>query len=129
MDFPLPAPNRPAAGTSPSPEVLQNEIRSLRLALLITLMALILLGGGVGLFMYRQVTLLGRQTDATTRVAQQMVQNFNVNLKTQAQNFEKQLLDFARANADFQARLAKYYSNGLPAAAAPTPPPAPALPQ
>lgn len=129
MDFPLPASNRPAASASPSPEALQNEIRGLRLALLITLVALVVLGGGVGLFMYRQVMLLGRQTEATTRVAQQMVQNFNVNLKTQAQNFEKQLLDFARANPDLQARLAKYYSNGVPAAAAPTTPPAPGLPQ
>jgi hypothetical protein len=86
----------------------------------------------VGVYLFRQVTLLRRQVAASTRMAQQMAQHFNLNVATQGMAFERQLLDFARTNPAFQDRIARFYaSTSTPPAQFPPPSggtPAPAPP-
>src|SRR5690606_20440983 len=79
----------PSAGRIPSPrESFERELRPLRLTLQIVLVSLVIMGGSLGIFLFRQVTVLRRQVDATQRVAHQMVQHYNQNVRTQAMAFE-----------------------------------------
>lgn len=128
MDPISPLPARSAL--TPSVQDLHRELSSLRLAVQIMLVSLVILTGALGVYLFRQVSLLRRQADASRRLAETMYQNYNLNVATQAQNLEKELLAFANTNAEFRARLARFYpSNAAPAtasASAPAPAPAPA---
>lgn len=110
MDLPLHPSSHAGTDLASSTDALHRELRSLRLTLQILLVSLVIFGGSIGIYLFRQVSLLRRQAENTTRVAQQMVQNFNENLATPAQNFEKQLVEFARTNPDFQARIGKFFA-------------------
>lgn len=108
----------------------QNELQSLRLTLQITVVALVILAGSIGIFIFRQVSLLRRQAEATGRQAQQLVQFYNTSVATQAVHFEKRIQDFALSNPDFRARIGKYFgqpegtntASPLPPAGAPATP-------
>jgi len=102
----------------------QRELQSLRLTLQITLAALLILAGSIAILIFRQVSLLRRQTDATARQAQHLVQIFNITIGPQAQAFENRLQSFAETNAEFKSRLARFYgptsaTNTAQAAASP----------
>ncbi|MBL9136838.1 MAG: hypothetical protein JNK85_13280 [Verrucomicrobiales bacterium] len=86
----------------------QRELHTLRLTLQITLVSLVILSGSIGVYLYRQVSLLKRQSEANQRSAQQMAHQFNSNFATQYYQFEQQLLSFARTNPELQARLARF---------------------
>jgi hypothetical protein len=92
----------------------QRELHTLRLTLQITLAALLILAGSVAILIFRQVSLLRRQTDATTRQAQQVAQIYNSTIGPQAQNFENKLLAFAETNAEFKTRIARFYGSSTP---------------
>lgn len=103
----------------------QRELRTLRLTLQITLAALLILAGSVAILIFRQVSLLRRQTDATSRQAQQVAQIYNSTIGPQAQTFENKLQAFAETNAEFKARIARFYGASTPAnSPAPSNPPA-----
>lgn len=109
---------------SASPSSLEQDLGSLRLAVQIMLISLVILSGSVGIYLFRQVSLLRRQTETSGRLAQQMAQHFNVNLATQAQEFEKKLQAFAATNLDFQMRISRYFAPTLEATPAQGAPPA-----
>ncbi|MGE3310087.1 MAG: hypothetical protein AB7O66_08965 [Limisphaerales bacterium] len=87
----------------------QRELQTLRLTLQITLAALVIFAGSLGILVFRQVSLLRRQTEATTRQAQHAAQVFNSTIGPQAQSFEKRLQEFAETDPEFKARLARFY--------------------
>lgn len=87
----------------------QRELQTLRLTLQITLAALVILAGSLGILVFRQVSLLRHQTEATTRQAQHAAQIFNSTIGPQAQSFEKRLQEFAETDPEFKARLARFY--------------------
>lgn len=98
----------PSHAVSHPPDSLQRDVHTLRLTLQITLVSLVILSGSLGVYLYRQVTLLKRQSEANQRSAQQMAQQFNSNFATQYYHFEQQLLSFARTNPELQSRLARF---------------------
>ncbi len=105
----------------------QRELQTLRLTLQITLAALVILAGSLGILVFRQVSLLRHQTEATTRQAQHAAQIFNSTIGPQAQSFEKRLQEFAETDPEFKARLARFYppsETNPPAQSPPSTPPA-----
>lgn len=110
----------------PSPDAgltqLQREVSGLRVALQITLAALLILSGSVGVYLFRQVTLVRRQAELGTRTADEMTRNYRERVQPQAEAFEKKLLDFARTNTELRSRLAKYFLTGGPDTNAPATP-------
>jgi len=111
----------------------ERELQSIRLALQISLAALVILAGSLGVYMFRQVSLLRRQTENATRQAQHMVNLFNTTVGPQAQAFEKRLHEYAQGDPEFQTRLSKYYPpragqtpSDTQTGAAPAPTPTPA---
>lgn len=90
-------------------ESTHRELQTLRLTIQITLAALVILAGSVGIMIFRQVSLLRRQTDATTRQAQHVSQIFESTIGPQAQAFEKLLREFAETDPEFKTRIARFY--------------------
>ncbi len=131
---PLPS-HDPLPSLHPATAV-ERELQSIRLALQISLAALVILAGSLGVYMFRQVSLLRRQTENATRQAQHLVNLFNTTVGPQAQAFEKRLHEFAQGDPEFQTRLSKYYppragqspsdpQPGTPQTPAPSPTPSP----
>ncbi len=102
----------------------ERDLRSLRLAVQIMLVSLVILSGSMGVYLFRQVSLLRRQVEASTRVAQQLARNFNINVATQAMAFEKKLIAFGRTNPAFNAQISRFFAStsSLPAQPALLPP-------
>lgn len=125
MDFPTGSP-APRSSSAPVIDV-PAELRVLRLAVSLMLVALIISSGSLGVYLFRQVTLLRRQVDNASRLAAQSYQNYKEQVEPRAVAFERQLKDFARTNADFQLRIARYFPEGFEASGTPgspgTPPP------
>ncbi len=119
MDFPNSS--RAAEGT-PTVEELQRTLRSLRFALNIALVSMVLLAGSVSIYLFRQVTLLRRQVETAGRTAVQAANHYNVNVLTQAVNFERALLTFSQTNAEFARRMARYFPQASNAPAPSGPP-------
>jgi hypothetical protein len=90
-------------------DALERDVRTLRLAVQIIVVSLVILSGSLGVYLFRQVSLLRRQVIASDRMARQMAHQFNVNMATQAASIERQLLAFARTNPAFHAQIAKLY--------------------
>jgi hypothetical protein len=98
----------------PTLESLDRDLRSLRLAIQVALVSLVILSGSLGVYLFRQVSLLRRQTEASLRTARQMVDHYNLNMATQALNFERQLIEYARTNPAFHERISRFYGPGMP---------------
>lgn len=114
----------PSPHSSATVDSLAQDLASLRLSVQVALVSLVILSAAVGLYLFRQVSLLRRQAEFTHRTAELMASNYNVNLATQAVDFERKLLEFAKSNPDLQSRLSKYYAGGAPSSTPPssTPP-------
>ena len=114
--------NGPGLNADLQVEELQRSLGALRFALKIALLAMVLIAGSVGIYLFRQVILLRREVEASQRTAMQAARNYNENVLTQAVNFERALLEFSRTNQEFAARLARYFppasSNAAPASPA-----------
>jgi hypothetical protein len=109
----------PTAGILPNDSAsLRHELRALRVVVQISLVSLLIFGGSVGIYLFRQVTLVRRQAQLGMRTADDMLKNYQERVQPQAELFEKRLLEFARTNVEFQVRLSKYYPDGTIAAAA-----------
>jgi hypothetical protein len=113
------SPSQPSSDAS-----LAAEVRSLRIAVHIALVALVVLASALSVYFLRQVSLLRRQSQTSERIAEQMVQHYNLNVSTQAQTFEARLRDIADKDAELKARLAKFYAPS-PQTSSPPPPPSP----
>jgi hypothetical protein len=98
-----------SSGRPDTMETLERDVRTLRLAVQIIVVSLVILSGSLGVYLFRQVSLLRRQVVASDRMARQMAHQFNVNMATQAAAIERQLLSFARTNPAFHAQIAKLY--------------------
>lgn len=116
MDYSSPA---PAAQPATAPD-LTGEVRTLRLAVGVMLVALVILAASLGVYLFRQVAMLRRQSEAAGNAATQAYQHYKQNIEGPAVQFEKNLQEFARTNADLQLRIAKFFPSG-----AQTPPPVP----
>lgn len=101
---------------------LAAEVRSLRIAVHIALVALVVLASALSVYFLRQVSLLRRQSQNSERVAEQLVQHYTLNVITQAQSFEARLREFAEKDPELKARLAKFYA---PSPQSSSPPPSP----
>lgn len=112
MDYPAPA----SPSTTVVPPDSGRDLRELRLAMGVTLVSLIILAGSLGVYLFRQVSMLRRQNDTATRAANQAFQHYKQNIESQAVRFEQSLLEFAKTHTDLQPRIAKYFQPG----AAPT---------
>lgn len=112
------------AGAAPDVDVrrLERDVRALRFTLHLTLVALVILSFSLSGYLLRQVTLLRRQAVIAEQTSQQMAKNSEA-LGPQVQSFEQRLIEFARTNVDFRARIARYYASPTNA---PPPPPGPA---
>ncbi len=111
MDFPT---GSPTSRPSSAPVIdVHGELRVLRLAVSLMLVALIISSGSLGVYMFRQVTLLRRQVETANRLAAQSYQNYREQVEPRALAFERQIKDFARTNADFQLRIGRYFPEGL----------------
>ncbi|MBX3748447.1 MAG: hypothetical protein KF833_24335 [Verrucomicrobiae bacterium] len=119
-----PSPSSASLGTSPpDPRSLEHQVHALRLTLQVTLVSLVILSGALGIYLFRQVSLLRRQVETNARVAHQMATHFNLNVATQAMVFERQLVEFAKTNEAFRQRLTRFYpSNAAPQPHASAPP-------
>ena len=109
---------------------LLRELRTLRLAFHITLVSLIILSGSIGIYLFRQVSLLRRQVEQSARLATKLATDYNENVAPVAMEFERQLKEFAQTHPAFKQQIAKYYAPGTnsppEAAASPAPAPSPA---
>jgi hypothetical protein len=112
MDYTAPASPSP---TVPPPDT-GRELRELRLAMGVTLVSLVILAGSLGVYLFRQVSMLRRQNDTATRAANQAFQHYKQNIESQAVRFEQALVEFSKTHTDLQPRIAKYFQ----AAGAPT---------
>lgn len=106
----------------------QRELQSLRLTLQITLAALLILAGSLGILVFRQVSLLRRQAEATTRQAQHLGQIFSSTIGPQAQAFEKRLQEFAESDPILKTKIARYYGPPDTTNPPPTPSAQPGVP-
>jgi len=116
------------ASTFADSDATRREIQSLRLTLQISLGALVILAGSIGVYMFRQVDLLRRQADAASRQAQQLAHVYNSSFGPQAQGFEQRVQAFAASDSNFLARIARFYGPPTSTGAtvlAPTPAPPP----
>lgn len=115
---------------APGDSDLQRELRTLRLALTIALVSLVILSGSLGIYLLRQVLLLRRQVDQTSRVAAQLAKNYNENISGLAIDFERQLKEYAQSHPAFKQQISRYFAPGTNAApeTAPAATPAPGLP-
>lgn len=104
---PSPAPSGPASSD------LQRDLNALRLAFSLTLVALVVLSGSLAVYLFRQDVLLRRQVESASRVSAQAYQHYKDQIEPQAVAFERQLMEFARSNADFQLQISKYFPNGF----------------
>lgn len=96
----------------PGESDLHREVRTLRLAVNIALVSLVILSGSIGIYLFRQVSLLRRQVEQTGRLAAQLAHNYNENVASTAQDFERQLKEFASTHPAFKQRIAKFYAPG-----------------
>ena len=98
-------------------EVLHQGYQSLRMALNVVLVMLILLTGGLNIFLLKQVKLARRQVmEARTYIA-----NYQQNSEPLIDNFVGQLQAFTKSNPDFAPVLAKYFKLLNPAESSETP--------
>ncbi|HKS38440.1 MAG TPA: hypothetical protein VJW76_14700 [Verrucomicrobiae bacterium] len=115
-------PIEPAASDSTS-RALEQQVRSLQALVVATLMAGLLLSAGVNIFLFRQVSMVRKDLEASQRV----VDDYEANKKQLINTFIGGLQEYGQNHPDFQAILQKY---GVPPAVlVQSPQPAPVSPR
>jgi len=119
------APHSSTPGRESDPGQLHDQLASLRKIFVGLLIATLLVGGALGLFLLRQVFAMNRQVVEAKR----FVADFQTNALPKMNWFVANLQAFAKTNTDFNPILAKYNllptNSAAPAAtkaAAPGPP-------
>lgn len=98
--------NPTPASSNAALERLEQSYRSLRKLFNITLAALLILSGSLFVFFLREVSLANRQITELT----QFVIDYERSSVPLMDSFHAKLVEFAKANPDFGAIMAKYYS-------------------
>jgi hypothetical protein len=101
---------------------LQDDLRDLRLLLIVAALALVLLSLSFNAFLYSQDRVVRRELDA----AKKMQQEFETAKQPMLNTFISRLQDFARTNPDINPILDKYGIRPVDLAPAPSSGPAPA---
>jgi hypothetical protein len=106
-----------------SPEDLKEQLASLRGVVTVMLAALVFLGLGLTLYLYRQVAFVNGQVVEARRA----VEDYNTNTFPRVESFIVQLNYYARTNADFKPFLSKYglLLTNMPSAPTPATPATP----
>jgi hypothetical protein len=113
-------PIEPAAADSTSSHALQQQIRNLQALVVATLMAGLLLSAGVNIFLFRQVSMVRKDLEASQRI----VDDYEANKKQLISTFIGRLQEYGQNHPDFQPILQKYGIPPAPAVQSPLPAPA-----
>jgi hypothetical protein len=99
----------PSASPS-TPELLElrAQQRSLQNLLLVTLVALIIFGGGVALFIAKQMRMVQQNLAEQRPSVQRLVADYQRTSEPLIRNFSSALTQFAATNQDFRPILDKY---------------------
>lgn len=81
---------------------------SLRKIVLATLVALLILGGSINIFLLRQMVFMRKDLDAVRPQVKQLMENYQKIEEPQIKSFVNALANFGRTHPDFQTILAKY---------------------
>jgi len=92
-----------SAGGPASPEALQQQLQSLRLLFVAALMAILLFSVGVNIYLFRQVSMVRKELDATNG----FLDEYNKKDPLLSQ-FIVQLQTYAQTHPDFNPVLEKY---------------------
>ena len=99
----------PAPGATPSEWAeLRDAQRQLTNLLLVTLVALIVFGGGVALFVAKQMRLVQQNLAEQRPAVQRMIGDYQRTSEPLIRNFTSALVQFASTNQDFRPILDKY---------------------
>ena len=101
----------PGPGTAPmSNELaeLRDQQRQVTNLLLVTLVALIIFGGGVALFVAKQMRLVQQNLAEQRPAVQRMIGDYQRTSEPLIRNFTSALVQFASTNQDFRPILDKY---------------------
>ena len=101
------------AGPSPVPPAnefaaLRDQQRQLQNLLLVTLIGLIVMGGGVALFIAKQMRMVQQNLAEQRPAVQKMMADYQQTSEPLIRNFTAALVQFAATNQDFQPILEKY---------------------
>lgn len=87
---------------------LRAQQRSLQNLLLVTLVALIIFGGGVALFIAKQMRMVQQHLAEQRPAVQRLVADYQRTSEPLIRNFSSALAQFAATNQDFRPILDKY---------------------
>jgi hypothetical protein len=101
--------------SGPNPVPLSNELAELRAEqrqvsnlLLVTLVALIIFGGGVALFVAKQMRMVQQNLAEQRPAVQRLIGDYQRTSEPLIRNFSSALVQFASTNQDFRPILDKY---------------------
>lgn len=100
----LPNPIEPAIARPTSPHALEQQVHSLQALFVAMLMALLLLSAGVNIFLFRQVSMVRKDLEASQRI----VDEYEATKKQLINTFVTRLQGYAQSHPDFQPILHKY---------------------
>ena len=108
-------PIKPAADNFASLRALEAQVSSLQTLAVLTLMAGLLLSAGVNFFLFREVSIVRKDLDASQRI----VDDYETTRKPLINAFVTRLQGYAQSHPDFQPMLQKY---GIPLSPSPQSP-------
>jgi hypothetical protein len=92
----------------PEPTDLQMQVEGLRKLFLAALVALLILGISLNVFLLRQTAFVRKDLQAVRPQVQQLLVNFQKNEEPQIKSFVNALVGFSKTHPDFKPILAKY---------------------
>jgi hypothetical protein len=97
-------------GPSPLPELalLRDQQRQLQNLLIVTLVALIIFGGGIALFIAKQLRIVQQNLAEQRPAVQRLISDYQRGSEPLIRNFSSALVQFASTNQDFRPILDKY---------------------
>ena len=97
-----------ASDFGPEEMDLQMQFEGLRKLVLASLVALLILGISLNVFLLRQTAFVRKDLQTVRPQITQLVANFEKNEEPQIKNFVNALVGFAKTHPDFKPILAKY---------------------
>jgi hypothetical protein len=104
-DWPAHKPTAPAAGAAAN---LERQYENLHVLFEFALVALILLGLSVTLFMFKQMRLVRAQLAEQRPIVNKLISDYQKHSEPLVRNFTGAMQRFASSNADFQPIVEKY---------------------
>lgn len=116
-----------APDVGPAETNLQIQFEGLRKLFLATLVALLILGISLNVFLLRQAAFARKDLQVVRPQVKQLLANFEKSEEPQIKSFVNALIGFSKTHPDFKPILAKYnITTEIPAVAAPKAPAQPA---